>query len=352
MAERAPSPAAQRVGRDLPSWLVSCVVHLALLLLLALLVSQAPHGDLLSLQADFSGGESPSAAGLDSVPAVEIAAASLPELAPQAVDLASLESAASTSGLESLGAALDGAEREGLLGEQGLDLGLSSAQTSIFGLAEEASSFVYVFDRSESMNSRLSYQVEGRTMSITPLEAAKAELLRSLGDLDPRQRFQLIFYNHEPVVFGTQPGAPRLLPATGENKRRAATFVGRMPGEGGTYHFQPLQAALRLAPESIFLMTDGQQQDDPTPVELAEIKRQNRHRSRINVILFYFLPRPAGALEQLAQENRGQFVGINLSQIGRGASGAGGGPLGAQSQRTPRAAGPLVDLRATVAGGP
>ena len=67
---------------------------------------------------------------------------------------------------------------------------------------DEGTKFVYVFDRSESMNSVLSYISEGKTIfSITPLEAAKAELIRSLEDLHSGNGFGVVFYNHEPFVF-------------------------------------------------------------------------------------------------------------------------------------------------------
>lgn len=332
MASPLPRDAARRLGRDLPSWLASCVVHLTLLIILALFVSQAPRGDLLGLQAEFSGeGGSPEATGLAAEPSVEIATESLAELAPEAVELPEIETVTSATHPAALSSG-EGAAGEGGFGDGGLDLGLAPGQTSVFGVVEEASSFVYVFDHSESMNSKLTYTSEGRKLSITPLEAAKAELLRSLSDLDPRQRFQLIFYNHEPLVFTLGKAAPRMLAATSENKKRATTFIQRLPGEGGTYHFEPLRLALQMSPESIYLMTDAQVQDDPTGPELEEIKLLNRKRTRINVINFTFAARPPGTLEQLAKENRGQFLGIDLSKIGRGVSSPSGFPLQPDTQ--------------------
>ena len=59
----------------------------------------------------------------------------------------------------------------------------SESTTMVFGVSGSGSEFVYVFDRSESMNGN-----SGR-----PLRAAKAELLKSIKSLTERQRFQIIF---------------------------------------------------------------------------------------------------------------------------------------------------------------
>ncbi len=109
--------------------------------------------------------------------------------------------------------------------------------TRVFGVVEEARSFVYVFDHSDSMVSALSYTSEGKTVfSITALEAAKAELLRSLDDLDANQGFQIVFYNHVFNVFEDQGLSTHLIRATPENKQRASGFVASTYGAGSTNH--------------------------------------------------------------------------------------------------------------------
>ncbi len=67
---------------------------------------------------------------------------------------------------------------------------------SLFGLSGTGHRFVYVVDRSDSMNS-----IGGR-----PLRAAKRELKRSLQSLTDKHQFQLIFYNDTPKRY-IEPGS-------------------------------------------------------------------------------------------------------------------------------------------------
>src|SRR3954447_20501329 len=62
-----------------------------------------------------------------------------------------------------------------------------TSETQVFGLTARGSIFVYVFDRSLSMQG-------------PALAAAKRELLTSLSHLKPVQQFQIIFYNEKPKM--------------------------------------------------------------------------------------------------------------------------------------------------------
>ena len=61
------------------------------------------------------------------------------------------------------------------------------ARTSLFGVVGEGYKFVYVLDRSGSMDGK-------------PLRAVKEELIRSLSTLGSVHQFQIIFYNHQPTL--------------------------------------------------------------------------------------------------------------------------------------------------------
>jgi len=360
-------PVALRFLEDVPSWLSSGVFHLSMMLLLSLLVVNAPKGDL-GLDVELSGGAGGSP-GNDDVEAASAAMQSFDNIAPPTpVDLTAppIESLTTqplelaTTSVPTLDAPeLGGGNAEnpgngdgrgsgdGVNGT-GSGYGTAPTKTQLFGLREEAESFVYVFDRSDSMNSVLSYTSENQTVfSITPLQAAKAELLRSLEDLDPRQRFQIILYNHTTLPFLQDSFAYSLIPGTEANRKRANAFVMKQPGEGGTFHLQPLEMAIKLRPEVIYLMTDGEAKDDPTSAELKQLRNLNRRRSRINVIHFCFQERPESTLSQLAKENRGQFLSINISRLGPGLRNAPGVPAPAM----PDAAGDLdlPELQATPA---
>ena len=63
--------------------------------------------------------------------------------------------------------------------------------SGVFGVQGEGQKFVYVFDRSGSMDGH----------GGAPLAAAKSELIASLDDLGDTHQFQIIFYNEHPHIF-------------------------------------------------------------------------------------------------------------------------------------------------------
>jgi len=177
------------------------------------------------------------------------------------------------------------------------------ARVKLFGLVGEGYKFVYVFDRSGSMGG------DGRNS----LRAVKAELLESLKTLDTVHQFQIIFYNEHAKLFNPSGQAGSLAFATDQNKQRAARFIDSIQAEGGTDHEEALHLAARLHPDVIFFLTDG---DDPklTPAQLEKIRRQAAG-TIINAIQFGPGPKPAEAsfLEELAHQNGGKYVYIDIS---------------------------------------
>ena len=147
--------------------------------------------------------------------------------------------------------------------------------TGIFGLEARGNRFVYVFDRSASMA-----EPDGR-----PLARAKAELLWSIEQLGDVQQFYVIFYNDRMHLFTAAAARGRLVFATEENKRSARRFIEAVRADGGTRHAEPLLAALRLAPDAIFMLTDGEEADDLTEDELRRI-RGSLGRTRCMIVQF------------------------------------------------------------------
>jgi hypothetical protein len=178
------------------------------------------------------------------------------------------------------------------------------ARTSLFGLTGEGYKFVYVFDRSASMGG------SGRNS----LRAVKAELLQSLKNLDTVHQFQIIFYNERPTIFNPTGTPGRLVFATERNKQQAIRFVESIVADGGTDHEEALKLAIRLQPDVIFFLTDG---DDPklTPAQLAKIQRLAAGIT-INAIEFGPRPKPAGAsfLAELARQNGGGYTYVDTSK--------------------------------------
>lgn len=178
------------------------------------------------------------------------------------------------------------------------------ARTSMFGVAGVGFKFVYVLDRSTSMGG--SGQVA--------LKAVKAELQRSLQRLDTVHQFQIIFYNEKPAIFNPSGVPGRLAFANRQNKERAVRFIESIVADGNTRHDEALKLAIRLRPDVIFFLTDG---DEPklTRHELDTIQRMTNGIT-INTIEFGPGPKPPerGFLETLADENGGKYVYVDLSK--------------------------------------
>ena len=185
--------------------------------------------------------------------------------------------------------------------------GASAKAAALFGVSGSGSRFLYVMDRSDSMNG----------FGGTPLRAAKAELIRSLRSLSKRQQFQIIFYNDRPKAFQI-PGLP-LEMITGESSHveRAAQYVESVQAFGGTEHDAALKLALRMAPDVIFFLTDARI-PRLSQAELAEIRRRaQRSGTTIHAIEFGAEPAAPSSsfLRELAADNQGQYQYVDVRSL-------------------------------------
>jgi len=181
------------------------------------------------------------------------------------------------------------------------------ARTQVFGAEGLGSKFVYVFDRSASMEG-----FRGR-----PMAAAKAELIGSLRDLARVHQFQIVFYNERTSVFHpfrAQP--PQMMFGTDENKQLAAEYVRQISPAGATRHMLALQFALRMQPDVMFFLTDAAE-PQLTWDELATIRRRNGGITVIHTIEFGSGPNPRreNFLVRLASQNGGQNVYVDVSRL-------------------------------------
>ena len=175
---------------------------------------------------------------------------------------------------------------------------LGQTKTTLFGVEAKGSSFVYVFDRSGSMD-----VPDGK-----PLRAAKAELLRSLDALSDVQQFQIIFYNQTQTAFRTSRAAGHLNFGTDENKREAQKFVEGVKAAGATRHVDALVLAVKLKPDAIFLLSDGDENDDITDEEIARVVKLNTGGARIYIIQCSPADQKDNHLPKLAQQTDGKHV--------------------------------------------
>jgi hypothetical protein len=176
--------------------------------------------------------------------------------------------------------------------------------TSVYGLKGEGFKFVYIFDRSASMGGS----------SNRALNAAKAELLRSLADLGDTHQFQIIFYNEQPVVMKLAQSSSLML-ATKENKEEARRFVNSISADGATAHEPAILQGLRLAPDVIFFLTDADQ-PELSPGQLDRVKKLNAGGAVINTIEFGLGPkvRKHNFLDTLAEQNGGRSAYLDISR--------------------------------------
>lgn len=180
--------------------------------------------------------------------------------------------------------------------------------TMLFGISGSGSRFVYVFDRSDSMNG----------FGGKPLRAAKAELIRSLKTMTERQRFQIIFYNDKPTPFRIS-GMP-LQMISGEDPyiSRAEAYVNSIAAFGGTEHEAALKMALRMSPDVIFFMTDARI-PRLSVTELREVKsRADSVGATIHAIEFGPDPvaSPDSFLRDLAAQNGGEYRYVDVRSLG------------------------------------
>lgn len=307
-----------QASRPVSAWMLSMVMHCLLFVLLGITWRVIPKG--AAIESDRKVGivlvheqqgkreyTDPNANDLaeDAAAAAAAVANAMPNQNEVPVDLSSaLPGAAEVvaggqteSLLDATDLAGDGTPRRG-----GREEGTS---TEVFGVTGVGTNFVYVFDRSGSMEN-----YSGR-----PLLAAKTELIRSLDDLDSTHQFQIIFYNEKPKIFTLKPGRAELIWGETDNKMRAKDFVARIKASGGTEHLNALQLALRMGPDVVFFLTDADQ-PQLTYGELQKVRRWNRGTT-IHAIEFGSGPELSADnfLRKLARQNGGQHAYVDVRTL-------------------------------------
>jgi hypothetical protein len=210
----------------------------------------------------------------------------------------------------SIGAAVgtlgQGVSGTGSKGNNGNQAG-GSTTASFMGLQGTGSNFVYVLDRSASME-----EFQG-----APMRFAKSELLKSITSLGDRNQFQIVFYNESPGSLSNGTSAGRLLAANEMNKEKASRFVKAIKPSGGTEHIPGLKMGLSFAPDVLFFLTDAAE-PSLTESQLTEIQsRAERSLTTIHTIQFNRGPAPNDGswIRELAQRNRGTYRYIDISGL-------------------------------------
>lgn len=176
----------------------------------------------------------------------------------------------------------------------------------IFGVKGYGTHFVYVFDRSLSMQG-------------APLAAAKAELLASVASLQDTHEFQIIFYNNTPSMFNAA-GASRRSWASDQNKELARRYVSGITASGGTNHEDALMSAIALNPDVIFLLSDAKS-NLGEGLNAAQFERVKRRCGRASISTIEFGVGPSADegsfMARLAQVTGGQYGYVDVTRLGQ-----------------------------------
>lgn len=229
-------------------WLISAVVHLAALILFALLLRPLA-GDLfrtIEVQASWE------------PPGEEIvwfASTAMPTVSDGSFHPGVFTSADPTYSFSIDNPVSTLARGPGGPGSETKNADLSSGKggpqgtASFFGTQASGHRFVYVLDVSTSMNAR-----GGKR-----LERAALELLRSIDELYEDQSFYVIvFAGQTRFMFESSGMSSALIPATLENKKRLRAWLRTISQMPGTDPREALQFGLSLHPDCLFLLSDGE----------------------------------------------------------------------------------------------
>ncbi|MDV6028697.1 MAG: hypothetical protein F9B45_01005 [Phycisphaera sp. RhM] len=313
-----------------PPLLLSFVLHLVLLILIAWVASAAPKGsegindrqigiavvhrlpdrdryDEVTADLKETVQETPADASSASA-----AAAPPADLSPP-IDLQGILSAMQSTPAPQSGSGiagdvkLDGDAFGDAAGTSSRSPSGQQATASLFGVSGSGTRFVYVFDRSDSMNG----------FGGLPLRSAKRELIRSLQSLSPQQQFQIIFYNENVKPFQMSGMPMTMVAGEPNNLKRAQRYVEAIQAFGGTKHKGALLMALRLSPDVIFFLTDAHI-PRLSQLELKVVQdRAEQSGTTIHAIEFGSRGGPAADsfLKDLAGMNNGQYQYVDVRQL-------------------------------------
>jgi hypothetical protein len=170
-----------------------------------------------------------------------------------------------------------------------------------FGRGSAGDKVVFVVDSSQSMNHP--HPGPGKTR----LGRVKIELINSIRDMSPNQKFFIVFFNDGPIPMP----ADRLVEANDGAKLQYLRWMVTIPGNGHTDPAMALLMALRLNPDTIYFLTDG----DFRPTIVKELAATNRGKVKIHTIGFS-QDRGEKLLQTIAKQNGGTYTYVPPDEKG------------------------------------
>ena len=172
------------------------------------------------------------------------------------------------------------------------------------GTGGNTRSIAFVCDASGSMMDKIS--------------VLREEMKRTIDQLRPIQAFSIVFFSDEKP----QALSENLVMASPDNKRKAYDFLQHVVTAGSTHPIPGLQLAFRQHPQLIFLLTDGEFEDNEAVVKAIHDLNPD-HAVKINTIAFInnaALQDGSGqewmdVLRRIAHDNKGTFKQVSPDDI-------------------------------------
>ncbi len=218
-------------------------------------------------------------------------------------NLSPLADRASGEGSGTGGASGPASEAMTMLGESGEGVvedgeKTGRSQAEFFGIQASGNSFVFVVDSSSSMSG-------------TKWRRCCRELILSIKRLSPEQSYYIFFFDQEiHLMFNQRPDEIALIPATPENLTRLRRWMNSFDLGPSTMPMRAVRYALSMKPDSVFLLSDGEFQDDTaTFMRVANLIREGDRVIPETVVhtICFRSPGGAGTLKMIADEHGGTF---------------------------------------------
>ena len=163
--------------------------------------------------------------------------------------------------------------------------------SSFFGTYVHGERIAFVIDRSSSMRGE-------------KFDQARDEVVAAISKLESSQWFYVVFFDREILqMFGENDVVKDMIPATPTNIERFIEWVSQVDVGRGTMPYRAVRLALRMEPDTLFLLTDGSFNAGDKTVEY--FGKSRLRGVSVNTIGFHH--QDDGTLEQIAQNHSGTF---------------------------------------------
>jgi len=193
------------------------------------------------------------------------------------------------------------ANAERIFGSEASAPPIAKSRATFFGAQADGNRFVFVIDSSGSMRG-------------PRWEALCKELIRAIRSLSPDQDFFIISFDTQAhPMFGKAPPKGKFLSAVEKNVDRVQNWIRSIKHGSQTYPASAVGMAMKLEPDAIFLLSDGEISDSTIEdLRVCNKKQTDEGLKTITPIHTVLLHSQIGfaALETIALENSGTFTPV------------------------------------------